>query len=119
MGFLSTAQKAAIRAAIVTNETTADLWRNPAESGGRTAARVDTGTDIPIRLRSAGKDDSNLKLIPLANPLNAVRVTVIGKMAVDADVLNGDELRVSGTRYLVEGVGTFTNARLAALSEIK
>lgn len=119
MGFLSETQKSAIRVAIQTDETSADLWRNPAESGGRTSARVDTGTDIPIRLRPAGKDDSNLKLIPLANPLNAARVTVIGKMAVDADVLNGDELRISSTRYLVEGVGTFTNARLAALSEIR
>lgn len=119
MAFLSSAQQAAIRTAIQTDETTADLWRNPSESGGKTGARTDTGTNIPIRVRPAGKDDSNLKLIPLANPLNAVRVTLIGKVAVDADVRTGDELRVSGTRYLVEGVGTFTNARLAALSEIK
>jgi sorbitol-specific phosphotransferase system component IIA len=44
---------------------------------------------------------------------------MIYKVAVDADVKNGDELRIDGGRYLVEGVGTFTNARLAALSEIK
>jgi hypothetical protein len=40
MAFLSDAQKAAIIATIATDETTADLWRNPAESGGRTTARV-------------------------------------------------------------------------------
>jgi hypothetical protein len=119
MGFLSSAQKAAITTAITTDETTADLWRNPPESNNRTSARVDTGTNIPIRLRPAGRDDSNLKLIPLANPLNAARVTLIGKVAVSADVRNGDELRIGIARYLVEGVGTFTNARLAALSEIK
>lgn len=119
MSFLSTDQKSAIRILIVTDEAIADLWRNPSESGGRTAARVDTGTNIPIRLRPPGKDDSNLKLIPLANPVNAARVTQVGKVAVDADVRNGDELRVGSTRYLVEGVGTFTNARLCALSEIK
>lgn len=119
MGFLSTSQKAAIRTAIQTDETTADLYRSPAESGGKTGARTLETEDIPIRIRPAGEDDSNLKAIPLANPLNAARVKHVGKVAVDADVRNGDELRISGTRYLVEGVGTFTNARLAALSEIK
>lgn len=119
MGFLSTAQKAAIRAALQTDEATADLWRNPSAANSKTAARVDTGTNIPIRVRPVGQDDSNLKQIPLANPLNIARVSRMGKVAVDADVRNGDELRVSGVRYLVEGVGTFTNARLLALSEIK
>ncbi|MFA9204998.1 MAG: hypothetical protein ACEQSH_00935 [Bacteroidia bacterium] len=119
MGFLSSAQKAAIQTAIQTDETTADLWRNPSESGGKTGARVDTGANIPIRLRPAGQDDSNLKLIPLANPLNAARVTLIGKVAVDADVEDGDELRIDGARYLVEGFGIFTNARMLALSKIK
>lgn len=119
MGFLSSAQKEAIRTAIDTDETLADLWRNPVAADGKTGARVLTTEDIPIRLRPAGKDDSNLLLIPLANPLNAARVTLIGKVAVDADIQNGDELRVNATRYLVEGRGTFTNARLVALSEIK
>ena len=119
MGFLSTEQKSAIRTAIQTDETTADLWRSPAESGGKTGARTDTGTNIPIRFRPTSQDDSALKMIPLANPLNAARVALIGKIAVDADVRNGDELRSGGKRYLVEGVGTFTNARLCALSEIK
>lgn len=119
MAFLSSAQKAAITTAIQTDETTADLWRNPSESGGKTAARTDTGTDIPGRLRPPGQDDSNLKMIPLANPLNAARVAMIYKVAVDADVEDGDELRIAGARYLVEGVGTFTNARYVALSKIK
>lgn len=119
MGFLSSAQQAAIRAAIVTDETTADLWRNPIESAGKTGARADTGTNLAIRIRPAGQDDGALKLIPLANPLNAARVAHIGKVAVDADVQNGDELRVDGRHYLVEGRGTFTNARLVALSEVK
>ncbi len=119
MAFLTTAQKSAIRAAIQTDEDTADLWRNPIAANGKTGARVDTGTNIPLRIRPVGQDDSNLKQIPLANPLSIARVSHMGKVAIDADVRSGDELRVSGVRYLVEGVGTFTNARLAALSEIK
>lgn len=119
MGFLSERQKEAIRFAIQTNETTADLWRSPSASAGRTGPRTDTGTDIPIRIRPVGQDDSNLKMIPLANPVNAARVAHIGKVAVDADIQSGDELRSGGKRYQVEGVGTFTNARLVALSEIK
>ncbi len=119
MAFLSTAQNAAIRDAIATDETTADLWRSPGESGGKTGARVLTTAGLPIRIRPAGQDDSNMKMIPIATPLNAARVGHVGKVNVDADVRAGDELRVSGRRYLVEGRGTFTNARLVALSEIK
>src|SRR5580765_1753828 len=119
MAFLSETQKAAIVAAVKTDETTAALYRNPAEAGGKTGARTLYTAALPIRIRPAGQDDSNMKLIPLANPLNAARVGHIGKVAVDADVRNGDELRIGSTRYLVEGVGTFTNARLCALSEIK
>lgn len=120
MAFLSEAQKAAIVATIDTDETTADLWRNPAASGGKTGARTDTGVDIPIRIRPAGQDDSNMRLVPLANPINAANIVQMGKVAVDADVRNGDELRMAdGRKFLVEGRGTFTNARLIALSEIK
>jgi hypothetical protein len=95
------------------------LWRNPSAAAGKTGARVDTETDIPIRVRPVGQDDSNLKMIPLANPVNIARVKHISKVAIDADVRNGDELRIDGARYLVEGVGSFTNAQLCALSEIK
>jgi hypothetical protein len=119
MGFLSSAQQSAIRGAIQTDETTADLWRNPSEAGGKVSARTDTGTNLSIRIRPVGQDDSNLKLITIPNPVSAARVAHLGKLAVDADIQTGDELRIAGVRYLVEGVGTFTNARLVALSEIK
>jgi hypothetical protein len=123
VGFLSDAQKAAIRAAVTTpsveGEALADVYRNPAAADGKTGARVLTTVGIPIRIRPAGQDDSNLKLIPLANPVNAARVAHVGKVAVGVDIRNGDELRIGMAKYLVEGVGIFTNARLAALSEIK
>lgn len=117
MGFLSEAQKAAITTAITTDETTAAVWRNPSASGGKTGARTLLTAALPIRIRPAGQDDSNMKLIPLATPANAANVGHIGKVAVDADVDSGDELRLAdGRRFLVEGRGTFTNARLLALS---
>src|SRR5258706_5437151 len=119
MAFLNSAQKAAIVAAVTTDETTAALYRNPAEVSGKTGARTLYTAALPICVRPAGQDDSNMKLIPLANPLNAARVGHICQVAVDADIQNGDELQVNGKRYLVEGRGTFTNARLVALSEIK
>jgi hypothetical protein len=119
MSFLSAGQQAAIQTAVQTDETTASLYRSPAASGGKTGARTLHTSSIAIRVRPAGKDDSNFSQIPLANPVNVARVNHLGKVAVDADVRNGDELRIGTTRYLVEGVGTFTNARLLALSEIK
>jgi hypothetical protein len=123
VAFLSDAQKAAIRTAVVApsleDEALADLYRSPVASDGKTGTRALTTVGIPIRIRPAGQDDSNLKLIPLANPVNAARVAHVGKVAVGTDIRNGDELRVGTAKYLVEGVGSFTNARLAALSEIK
>ena len=116
MAFLSSAQQAAIQAAITTDETTADLWRSPAAAGGKTGARADTGTDIALRVRPAGQDDSNLKRVPLAQPFNTARLYFIGKIALTDDVRTGDELRIGTTRYQVEGVGTFTNAQLIVLS---
>lgn len=119
MGFLSNTQKTAFTTAIRTDETTAELWRNPPASGGRTGARQLEIKALPIRVRPAGQDDSNFKLIPLTNPLNAARVANVGRVAVDADIRYSDELRIDGVRYLVEGTGTFSNAQLIALSEIK
>lgn len=117
MAFLTSSQRAAIRTAIDTDEVEADLWRSPAASGGKIGARVDTGTNVWVRIRPGGEDDSNFKLIPLAQPLNSARQYFVGKVALDADVRPGtDELRVGSTRYQVEGVGTFTNAKLIALS---
>ena len=43
----------------------------------------------------------------------------MGKFAVNADVRTGDELRVDGVRYLVEGTGIWTNALMVALSEVR
>ncbi|MDQ2999626.1 MAG: hypothetical protein M3R61_21540, partial [Chloroflexota bacterium] len=74
MAFLSTAQNAAIRVAIDTDEITVAVYRNPIAAGGKTGARTLLSLALPIRIRPAGEDDSNMQLIPLANPLNATRV---------------------------------------------
>ena len=117
MAFLTTNQRAAITTAVDTDEVEADLWRSPAASGGKIGARSDTGTNVWVRIRPGGEDDSNFKLIPLAQPLNSTRQYFVGKVALSADVRAGtDELRVGTTRYQVEGVGAFTNAKLLALS---
>ncbi len=117
MAFLTSSQRAAIVAAVDTDEVTADLWRSPVVSAGKVGARVDTGTDLPVRIRPGGEDDSNFQRIPLAQPLNSTRQYFVGKVALSADVRAGtDELRVGTTRYQVEGVGAFTNAKLLALS---
>jgi len=119
MGFLSEQQRHAIITAVQTDETTAAVWRSPAAVNGKVGARALLTSSIPIRVRPAGEDDSNLRHIPLANPLNATRISMVGKVAWDTDIQHGDELRIDGVRYVVEGVGTFTNARLAALSEVR
>jgi len=123
MPFLTTAQQAAIRASVttpsITDETLADVYRSPAASGGKVGARTLVASDVPCRLRPGGQDDSNYKPVTIANPVNAARVSQMGKFAVTADVRTGDELRVDGARYLVEGVGLWTNALMVALSEVR
>jgi len=118
VAFLTSSQRTAIRSAIDTDEVEADLWRSPVPGGNnKIGPRTDTGMNVWVRIRPGGEDDSNFKLIPLSQPLNSARQYFVGKVALEADVRPGtDELRVGGTRYLVEGVGTFTNAKLIALS---
>lgn len=123
MPFLSTEQQDAIRASVttpsITSESLADVYRSPAASGGKTGARALVASAVPCRLRPGGQDDSNYRPVVVANPVNASRVSQMAKFAVGADVRTGDELRIDGARYLVEGVGEWTNALMAALSEVR
>jgi len=117
---LSAADNAAIRATVgdpsIEGEQVVDLWRSPAAVGNKTGAPVLHTAAIPMRIRPAG---DNPKLITRAQPVNAATVSHLGKAAVDTDLRYGDELRDGTKRYKVEGVGTWTNAILVALSEIK
>ena len=123
MPFLTTAQQAALRASVttpsITDEALADVWRSPAASGGKVGPRTLTHSAVPCRLRPGGRDDSNYKPVALKDPAAAARVSQMGKFAVNADVRTGDELRVDGVRYLVEGTGLWTNALMVALSEVR
>lgn len=123
MPTLSTAERADLVAAVhapsITGETTADLYRSPAVSGGKIGAKVLTASGIPIRLRPASQDPRGQRLVALANPVSGARVSHTGKVAAGTDVRYGDELRISGTRYTVEGVGAWEGATLVAMSEIK
>ena len=120
MPTLSTAENADIVAQVsdpsIDGEQVVDLYRSPASVNGKTGAPVLHTAGIPMRIRPAG---DNPKLIARAQPVNAVTVSHLGKAAVDTDLRYGDELRDGTKRYKVEGVGTWTNAVLVALSEIK
>ena len=120
MPTLSAADNAAIRATVggpsIDGEQVVDLYRSPAAVNGKTGAPVLHTAAIPMRIRPAG---DNPKLIARAQPVNAATVSHLGKAAKGADLRYGDELRDGTKRYKVEGVGTWTNAILVALSEIK
>lgn len=120
MPILSTAENADIVAQVsdpsIDGEQVVDLYRSPASVNGKTGAPVLHTAGIPMRIRPAG---DNPKLIARAQPVNAATVSHVGKAAVDTDLRYGDELRDGTKRYKVEGVGTWTNAVLVALSEIK
>lgn len=120
MPLLTDAQRQQVRANVsapsIAGESTMDLYRNPAEAGGKIGAATLQASAIPLRLRPAG---DNPKLVALAQPVNAARVEYLGKVAVGTDVQIGDEARIAGQRYRVEGVGAWSNATLIALSLIK
>lgn len=123
MPTLTTAERAEIVAEVhtpsIAGESTADLYRSPALSGGKIGAKALTTGAIPIRVRPASQDPRQQRLITLANPTSSARVSHIGKVATGTDVRYGDELRISGARYTVEGVGAWEGATLVAMSEIK
>ena len=120
MPTLSAADNAAIRATVgepsITGEQVVDLWRSPAAVGNKTGAPVLHTAAIPCRIRPAGDSP---KQIARAQPVNAAAVEHVAKFATGTDIRYGDELRDGTKRYKVEGVGTWTNAVLVALSEIK
>ncbi len=120
MPTLSAAENADIVAQVsgpsIDGEQVVDLYRSPAAVNGKTGAPVLHTAAIPMRIRPAG---DNPRLITRAQPVNAATVSHLGKAAVDTDLRYGDELRDGTKRYKVEGVGTWTNAVLVALSEIK
>lgn len=120
MPTLSAEQRAAVVAEVsapsIAGEQSMDLYRSPAEAGGKIGAAQLQTSAIPVRLRPAG---DNPKLVALAQPLNAARVEYVGKVAAGTDVQLGDEGRIAGQRYRIEGVGAWSNATLIALSQIK
>lgn len=120
MPTLSAEQRAAIVAEVsapsIAGEQLMDLYRSPAASGGKIGAAQLQTEEIPIRLRPAGDAP---KLVALAMPVNAARVEYVGKVAAGTDVQLGDEARIDGQRYKIEGVGAWSNATLIALTQIK
>lgn len=123
MPTLSAAENADIVAQVsgpsIDGEQVVDLYRSPAAVGNKTGAPVLHTAAIPMRIRPAGDNRDNPKLIARAQPVNAATVSHLGKAAKGADLRYGDELRDGTKRYKVEGVGVWTNAVLVALSEIK
>lgn len=120
MPTLRAAENAAIAALVslpsIDGEQLADCYRSPAAVDGKTGAPVRVSVAIPIRIRPAGDAP---KLVALAQPVNAARVSHVGKVAAGTDIRTGDELRQDARAYRVEGVGRWTNAVLVALSEMK
>jgi hypothetical protein len=97
-----------------------DIYRSPAESGGKVGARTLVASAVPGWRRPATEDPRMAKLMPiLSTPVARSRVTHVLKVATTVDIRLGDQWRESGVSYNVEGVAKFHTATLCALTEIR
>lgn len=92
----------------------ADVYRNPAPSGGKRAAPVSHATGVPIRL--ATSDASALQLLA---DLGAEKANRIVRAAWNADILEGDELHIGSVVYQVERVAVARDKTLVAVWEVR
>lgn len=91
-----------------------DVWRNPEVSGGKRSAPVLHASDVPCRLATA--DASALQLLA---DLGAEKANRIVRMRYDADILEGDELRIGSVIYQVERVAVARDKTLCAVWEVR
>lgn len=97
-----------------------DIYRSPAESGGKVGERTLVSSSVSGWRRAATEDPRMAKLMPILNtPIGRARVTHVLKLGTTVDIRVGDQWRESGTSYTVEGVAIFHTAILCAISEIK
>jgi hypothetical protein len=97
-----------------------DIYRSPAEAGGKVGARTLVSSGVSGWRRPATEDPRMAKLMPILNtPVARARISFILKLGAGVDIRVGDQWRESGVSYAVEGVAAFHTATLCALSEIK
>jgi hypothetical protein len=100
--------------------TTGDIYRSPAESGGRVGAATLVYANVPAQRRPMTEDPRMARLMPMLRaPLNSARVGSILKLKPGVDIRVGDRWKEGGVYYHVEGVATFHTGTLAALTEPK
>lgn len=96
-------------------QQTADIYRNPAPSGGKTGAAELYAEDVPIH----AYEPSTTAALQLLADLGSARANWIGEMAHDADVAEGDELRIAGAVFMVDRVVARPDLTLLALWEVR
>jgi len=121
MPLLTIAELADLRTTVhepsIAGELVFDLYRSPAEVGGKITVPVLTASGLTGRKRAMTERIS--RLIGLVEPIGAARLHWELKVLNTMDIRIGDELRAGATKYKVEGVGTWDNVIFAAISEVK
>lgn len=94
---------------------TVDIYRSPAAAGGKRGAAVLHQASAPIYLF----EPSTPAALTLLADLGSARANWIGEMPYNADVTEGDELRLGSVVYQVERVITRPDLTLLALWELR
>lgn len=94
--------------------TRADVWRNPAPSGNKTAAPAPHTTGVLLHI--SAPDARGWQLL---QDWGTQKATMLAELARDADVTEGDELHVAGVTYQVERAVVHTTMLLCAVWQVR
>lgn len=93
-----------------------EIWRSPDKVGNKVLAPVQVLDEVPIHIRALQVEGTeHVANAPVG--LSGARITHIGRIPSDYEVLIGDEIRMSdGMVYKVEGSNTKKTLRTVTLN---
>jgi hypothetical protein len=90
------------------------VWRSPAAASGKTGAPTLHTAAVPMHIFTPSGQAS----LQALTELGGARAAAWGEAAYNADITEGDELRVGSKRYKVERAVVRNDLTLCALSEL-
>lgn len=97
-------------------DQTCDIYRNPAASGGKTAALAASSSNVACEIVPAS---DQVRMTAPAPEIVGGRIDSVGYFLNDVNLSVGDEVRQSGIKYKVLGLGRWSTLRSASLQRLE
>lgn len=95
------------------------IWRSPTSSGGKVGAMAQVATALGRLWPKTDARGLAPHLVIAVPEIAAARVDAFVTFPNTVDVRIGDELRIGGARYKVDGSGLWTTTRVCTLDEVR